>query len=248
MLDLRAIVRAPLYVPSPLQAYLPNPGRHRVEGELILVDGGVLEPGYSYVAVVGELPPDELFARAGAFFGENPYAVTLEVEAAPALSATLQACGWLLDEEEPALALALLPPSDEIPVSPPELTIELVTTEARLADFRAITRTPRERIPSLRAATDPAVALLVGYVDGEPVATARLSCCGAVGEIMGVTTLPHCRRRGYGAALTWAAIAAGVERGCTAMTLTATEMGLPLYRKMGFVPVCTYRTYVPPGL
>jgi len=30
------------------------------------------------------------------------------------------------------------------------------------------------------------------------------------------------------------------------LTLTATEMGYPVYLRMGFVPVCRYRTYVPP--
>jgi hypothetical protein len=30
------------------------------------------------------------------------------------------------------------------------------------------------------------------------------------------------------------------------MTLTASEMGYPVYLRMGFVPVCRYRTYLPP--
>ena len=33
--------------------------------------------------------------------------------------------------------------------------------------------------------------------------------------------------------------------GCRAFLLTATEMGYPVYVKMGFVPVCTLRTYEP---
>jgi len=51
------------------------------------------------------------------------------------------------------------------------------------------------------------------------------------------------RRRGYGAAMTWAAIAEGVKRGCTAAALRATEMGESVYAAMGFVDVCTFRTY-----
>jgi hypothetical protein len=38
----------------------------------------------------------------------------------------------------------------------------------------------------------------------------------------------------------------GVRRGCTAVTLNATELGLPVYLKMGFVPVCTHRSYLSP--
>lgn len=247
MLDLRAVVRAPLLVPSPLQKYLPNPGRHLVDGDLILTDGGIPEPDYSYAAVVGELPAADVLSRAEAFFEAIPYSIMVEVESAPVLDSALASRGWLLDEEEPALALAPIPAPGAFPAAPPEITIQLVTTEALLADFRAITRTPPARVPSLRAATDAAVALLVGYVGEVPVATARLSCCGEVGEVMGVVTVPDWRRRGYGVALTWAAIAAGLQRGCAAISLTATEMGFPLYRSMGFVPICTYRTYLPPA-
>jgi hypothetical protein len=31
------------------------------------------------------------------------------------------------------------------------------------------------------------------------------------------------------------------------MTLTASAMGYPVYVAMGFVPVCTIRTYLPPS-
>lgn len=246
MLDLRAVVRAPLYVSSPIQKYMPNPGSHLVDGGLILIDGGVPDLDYRCAAVVDELPVEDVLSRAATFFGGGPFSIMVEAESAPVLAAELLARGWQLDEEEPALALVPIPSPDTYPETPSELTIELVSTEAQLADFRAITRTPPARIPSLQAATDAAVALLVGYVSDAPVATARLTCCGPVAEILGVVTLPDRRRRGYGAALTWAAIDASLERGCAAATLTATEMGFPLYRRMGFVPVCTYRTYLPP--
>ena len=42
------------------------------------------------------------------------------------------------------------------------------------------------------------------------------------------------------------AVGAGREAGCTAFFLTATELGYPVYVKMGFVPICTMRTYTAP--
>ena len=170
----------------------------------------------------------------------------VEVEAAPAMIDALDARGWLLDEEEPALALTPLPQPEELPAPPSGLDIQLVTTLAAFEDFSAIAQTSGRWVPSLEAATDPAVALFVGYVGGLPAATARLGVYGAIGDINGVVTVPAFRRRGFGTALTWAAIAEGARRGCTAMTLTATDMGYPIYLRMGFEPVCTYRTYVPP--
>ena len=63
---------------------------------------------------------------------------------------------------------------------------------------------------------------------------------------MGVVTHPEFRRRGYGTALTWAAIAAARAMGARAALLGATPLGYPVYLKMGFTPICTMRTYEPP--
>ena len=46
--------------------------------------------------------------------------------------------------------------------------------------------------------------------------------------------------------MTWAAVAAGLERGCDVIILSASEMGYSVYLRMGFVPVCRYRTYIRP--
>ena len=49
---------------------------------------------------------------------------------------------------------------------------------------------------------------------------------------MGVS--PHARRRGYGRALTLAALACGRELGCRSVALNATGEGTTLYRSVGF--------------
>jgi len=147
----------------------------------------------------------------------------------------------------------LTPVPAAVPPPPPRLAIRQVADEASLAEARAVSRTGAQRIPSLAAATAPGVALFVGYVDGRPVATSRVVCCGdahtpsgKVADVTGVTTAPEQRRRGFGTALTWATVGYAAAQGCSAVVLTATEMGYPVYVKMGFVPVSTYRTYTPP--
>lgn len=210
----------------------------------MLSAGGQPGPDFNYAFVFGPISPDAFFALADSFFADRGgYSVAIEVEAAPAVVAALEADGWEIDEEEPALVLLGLPAT--IPAPPRELTIRLVTDEAGLADFRAVTGTDTQILPSLAAATDPGVACFVGYVADTPVVTSRLVCLQDVAEITGVVTLPAYRRRGYGTALTWAAITEGADRGCTATTLTATPLGYPVYVRMGFQPVCTYRTYLP---
>ena len=102
-------------------------------------------------------------------------------------------------------------------------------------------------IPTVEAARDPRVAALVGYVDGVAVASSRLSAHGEVADIMGVVTRPEYRRRGYGTAMMWAGVVAARDAGCSTFLLTASEMGYPDYVKMGFVPICTMRTYAAPA-
>ena len=244
MVDLRALAHAPLLAPSPLQRYRREPGRHVVHDGLILTAIGGDGPDFNAAIVLGPMPPERAFALADAFFGTSGYSVTVEVETAGPVEEAIVARGWQLDEEEPALVLTPIPAP---PQPPPGLTILPVTTEQAFAQFMAVSQTAYRWMPSLRAAQDPAVALFVGYDGEEPIGASRLTCVGGVGDINGVVTAPTHRRRGIGTAMTWAAITEGARRGCTAMTLTATEMGYPVYRRMGFVPACTYRTYLPPA-
>jgi ribosomal protein S18 acetylase RimI-like enzyme len=245
--DLRAVVHTPMRSPSPLEPYLPQPIRRAVHGDLLLISLEVAGIDlHQEVLVLGPVPPAEVFARAAAFFGPGvAYTILLEMEVAGALEAALCADGWQLIADEPALVLPRVP--NAIPPPPPGLAIRRVTDAAGLAAFQRVSGTPPPFMPSLAAAQDPQVALLVGSVAGEPVATSRIACTAGVTDITGVVTAPASRRRGYGTALTWAAVAAGTARGCPVATLTATAMGAPIYRAMGFVPVGTFRTYAPPG-
>ena len=242
---LRAIVHTALLTPSPLRRYRARPGRRATHGDIGLVASAAPGPGGNAVLVLGPAAPARVFALAEAFFDAGQgYSITVEVGTARLVEEELRARGWQLNEEEPALVLPRLPAV--FPPPPPGLTIRPVADEAGLTDFRLVSETPPQVLPSLAAARDPAVALFVGYHDGQPVASARLVCLGRVADITGVVTLPAYRRRGFGTTLTWAAIAEGAARGCHAATLTATPLGYPVYVRMDFLPVCTYRTYLPP--
>jgi GNAT superfamily N-acetyltransferase len=92
---------------------------------------------------------------------------------------------------------------------------------------------------------DPAFRLVTGYVDDEPVAAAAAILTGDVVGIYAVGTHDGFRRRGFGSAMTWAAIRAGVDTGCRVAVLQSSEMGLGVYRSMGFIQVCTYVLFEP---
>jgi GNAT superfamily N-acetyltransferase len=89
--------------------------------------------------------------------------------------------------------------------------------------------------PSFSASSEePSLRCFVGYLNGEPVATsARFLSNGVVG-IYGVATVPAARRRGFGGAMTVAAIDDGRALGYGVAVLIATRLGEPVYRRLGF--------------
>ena len=108
----------------------------------------------------------------------------------------------------------------------------------------------------------PHVARLLSYPRDSPhgemlVAAAgrRLvggACCatfGATGWIGALGVLPRARRRGVGEQLTREAIAWLEGRGATTSLLYATDMGRPIYERVGFVAEARARAWrgVPPG-
>jgi len=78
------------------------------------------------------------------------------------------------------------------------------------------------------------------------VATALQIATDRVAGIYWVATIEDHRRKGYGEALTWAALEAGRELGCTMGSLQASEMGKPVYARMGFDHTTDYVYYERP--
>ena len=233
-----------LKTPSPLARYRASETRQAVEGDLVLLEVGPAEARHRLVMALGPVAPETLFTRARAFFGGERFdSVELAVECAPEVEAELRRRGWRLAKEEPALVMEAGPA--RLPPPPAELMVRRARDEVALEDFYAVSPAGRRHVPSAEAVRDPNVAVLVGYVAGEAVATSRVSGHGEVADIMGVVTHVAHRRRGYGTAMTWAAVGAAREMGCSAYLLTATEMGYPVYVKMGFTPFCTLRSYEP---
>jgi GNAT superfamily N-acetyltransferase len=95
-------------------------------------------------------------------------------------------------------------------------------------------------------AADGDVQLFIGRLAGHAVGTAAAIRSGDTSGIYAVGTLPQARRRGVGTAMTWAAVAAGLEWGCDTIVLQASEMGLPVYAAMGFRSVVEYAVFEGP--
>jgi GNAT superfamily N-acetyltransferase len=93
---------------------------------------------------------------------------------------------------------------------------------------------------------EPATAVYVGYTDGEPV-TAGLGyrTRDTIG-IYNVATVEAARGRGYGAAMTMRIVDDGIAAGCDVAILQSSDMGFPIYERLGFRTVVQYRAWIEP--
>lgn len=149
----------------------------------------------------------------------------------------LEPHGFRVWRKEPWFYRAPGPLGQELP---PELEIARVSTDAEVAEFEAVsvrgfggedaTIEPGLWHPST-VLSDDAMQMFIGRVDGRPVAAAMGYRCETVVGVFGVTTVASARRRGYGSAVTRAAML--TETGLPVI-LAPSEEGEGVYRRLGF--------------
>ena len=77
----------------------------------------------------------------------------------------------------------------------------------------------------------------VGYLVIHEMPANAYAPTGLTGTLLNVLTYPPYRGKGYGKALIQAIHVEARERGLAFIDLFATEMGIPLYEKTGFLPI-----------
>jgi hypothetical protein len=130
----------------------------------------------------------------------------------------------------------------EPPPAPPELEIVEAGDEGTVLEAEALIgevfETEAAPGSTLRPeCLDEDFRVWVGRVDGRPVTTATAYVADGFVGIYAVATLLDARRRGYGEAVTWVAT---LCRPDLPATLQASEMGEPVYERMGYRRVAEF--------
>jgi GNAT superfamily N-acetyltransferase len=92
--------------------------------------------------------------------------------------------------------------------------------------------------------TDSPLHAFIAYKGIQPVACSLLHPGNGVAGIYQVGTIPEARRKGYGRAVTYASLQYAGQIGCQISILLATQMGGPMYEKMGFQDVLQSNVYL----
>ncbi len=162
--------------------------------------------------------------------------------------------GFDMDEDGPGMAVELASLNDNLP-GPEGLSILPARDEASWhAWCQAMTQgfeVPAARIEFARqqwydllSKSDPhTTQAFIAWKLGRPVATSLLQLGGGAGGIYGVATIPEERRKGIGAQVTLHALKRARQMGYTIGILQSSDMGLPVYRSIGFKECCQITSY-----
>lgn len=167
------------------------------------------------------------------------------------LGERLTATGFVADDESPMMSFDL---TGAIPSTPAAaVRIERVTDQQSftrwvnvLIDGFEYPESARELATNLFATLgyDDPLYQYLAWLDGEPAAAATLILDDVHSGIFNVATLPALRGRSIGSAITVHALHEARAAGRQSALLIASEMGEPVYRRLGFQTHGTVSEYI----
>jgi len=221
----------------------------RISEELVIADSGLACDTFNFVCRARLEPSttEEAASAAVAHFAGQPRPFSWWVGPADQprdLGAVLERLGLERAEAELAMAMPLGQLARAIP-EVPGLEVRRVTRADELEAFARLSAanwTPPDpdviafydlAAPALLAPHSPQW-LYVGYVDGEPVATAEATVVDGTVGLYNISTLISYRGRGIGSQMTWRPLRDALARGADLGVLQAAPDGVGVYRRLGY--------------
>ena len=230
-----------------------TPGGFIVERDALVCCGSPHGTDFTNVVLVaGSVTTAQVREHLGRVFGDLPCSVWTRAHVDSALADELQNHGFLELLSVPAMAFR---EGDGTPApTPPELTLRPVRSPADCRAYHDVmtdawsvygetfeSTAPPPRAERLIGGSKQAV---LAWREGVAVAGATLYLSHGIGGIGWVGTRRDAVGRGYGAAVTWAVVQEGLHRGVALLSLQASPLGEPVYRRMGFTTPSHYRVFV----
>jgi len=203
----------------------------------------------------GRIGGADLVARSRAFFAprKRGFSIILRAHADAGIADEIRAAGLRDWGNSPAMVLAR-----RLPDAPPPAGIRVhrVESDADVADFANVMRLayatyglPHDAASVMLAHRQLLIAphiatFLARREDGTAVAGAMTIVTHGVAGVYWVGTVPEARGRGLAELCTRVAGNAGFDLGGRIASLQASEMGEPVYRRMGYVEVTRYPSLV----
>ncbi|NUR31738.1 MAG: GNAT family N-acetyltransferase [Catenulispora sp.] len=198
------------------------------------------------------VPPEKAVAAVCAFTGEQDTAVNLwlSLDGDRDLVAAAEAAGMSHGIELEDMAMTS-PPSLPDPAPGVELVpVRDPQTADAFGDVHRALRIEADQDPdsvlhfaSRAVLLDPRIQAFVAYLDGTPAACAMAFRHEETAGLFWVATRTEARNRGLGALVSASSVRAAFQDGAESVTLTATALGAPVYRRLGFEQFSTRMRY-----
>jgi GNAT superfamily N-acetyltransferase len=159
-----------------------------------------------------------------------------------------------VEEKHPLMAVSLEELGKNVPM-PDGLEIRGVVDDAALSAWSKVflywhgiperlIESGLRQFQAVGLKADPPVSKFLGYYNGLPVACTQIMYGQRAARLNFVTTLPEARGKGISTAVSLASLLSARERGYKVAVLTSTDMGYPIYMKLGFKEICSWNYYL----
>ena len=235
----------------------------REDGAVVREDAGMLLVASTYPYVRSlffstarrfdrGVPTEKSIAAVRSFSAEHGQQLNLwaSVDGDRDLIAAAEAAGMTRGAELEDMATAVAP---ALPTTASGVELAEVGSESEVDAFADVHRAARieagqesdsvQHYASRTVLLDPRVHAFVAYFDGTPAACAMAFRHEDSAGLFWVATKTEARNRGLGALVSSAATRAAFQSGARSVTLTATALGAPVYRRLGFEQFSTRARY-----